>query len=172
MELLPCACTGRCHCTSHVCGCQRLWRREWDIRGICPVIAFFSPDGIVSCLRPIRFFGGESGIRTHGTLPYDGFRNRCLRPLGHLSMRVRGVGRLMLSARGVFVLWAFRPLGCRYRFTPCGRRTLNMSLASVCAFADGGDNGTRTRDLLVANETFSQLNYTPVGDACFSVGRY
>ncbi len=31
-------------------------------------------------------FGGESGIRTHGTSPYDGFRNRCLRPLGHLSM--------------------------------------------------------------------------------------
>ena len=32
--------------------------------------------------------GGESGIRTHGTLPYDGFQDRCNRPLYHLSMAV------------------------------------------------------------------------------------
>ena len=30
---------------------------------------------------------GEGGIRTPGTgvYPYDGFANRCLKPLGHLS---------------------------------------------------------------------------------------
>ena len=30
--------------------------------------------------------GGESGIRTHGTLPHAGFQDRCLQPLGHLSI--------------------------------------------------------------------------------------
>ena len=31
-------------------------------------------------------FGGESGIRTHDTvMRYDGFQDRCLQPLGHLS---------------------------------------------------------------------------------------
>ena len=29
--------------------------------------------------------GGESGIRTRGTLRYAGFQNRCFRPLSHLS---------------------------------------------------------------------------------------
>ncbi len=33
--------------------------------------------------------GGGSGIRTHGNLRYDGFQDRCLKPLGHPS-RVRG----------------------------------------------------------------------------------
>ncbi len=29
--------------------------------------------------------GGEGGIRTHGTLRYNGFRDRPIRPLWHLS---------------------------------------------------------------------------------------
>lgn len=29
--------------------------------------------------------GREGGIRTHGTLLYDGFQDRFLKPLGHLS---------------------------------------------------------------------------------------
>ena len=29
--------------------------------------------------------GGEGGIRTHGTLPHNGFQDRHLQPLGHLS---------------------------------------------------------------------------------------
>ena len=38
--------------------------------------------------RESRFnFGGGEGIRTPGTLPYGGFQNRCLRPLGHSSER-------------------------------------------------------------------------------------
>ena len=30
--------------------------------------------------------GGEGGIRTHGTFPYNGFQDRHLQPLGHLSI--------------------------------------------------------------------------------------
>ena len=30
--------------------------------------------------------GGESGIRTHGTLPYGSFQDCFLKPLGHLSL--------------------------------------------------------------------------------------
>ncbi len=31
------------------------------------------------------FSGGEGGIRTPGTLLYDGFQDRCNRPLCHFS---------------------------------------------------------------------------------------
>ena len=33
--------------------------------------------------------GGESGIRTHGWLPIAGFQDRCLQPLGHLSVSAK-----------------------------------------------------------------------------------
>lgn len=34
----------------------------------------------------LRDQNGEGGIRTHGTgLPYNGFQDRLLKPLGHLS---------------------------------------------------------------------------------------
>ena len=36
----------------------------------------------------IIFYGGESGIRTHGELPHAGFQDRYLQPLGHLSIKV------------------------------------------------------------------------------------
>ena len=32
-------------------------------------------------------FSGESGIRTHGGFHHDGFQDRYLQPLGHLSGR-------------------------------------------------------------------------------------
>ena len=35
--------------------------------------------------RPVLINGGEGGIRTHGRLPYDGFQDRSVRPLRHLS---------------------------------------------------------------------------------------
>ncbi len=37
--------------------------------------------------KPIHMAGGygEGGIRTHGTLRLNGFQDRLLRPLGHLS---------------------------------------------------------------------------------------
>ena len=31
-------------------------------------------------------FGGEGEIRTRGELPHDGFQDRYLKPLGHLSV--------------------------------------------------------------------------------------
>ena len=34
---------------------------------------------------PFVLFGGERGIRTPGTSRYDGFQDRCNRPLYHLS---------------------------------------------------------------------------------------
>lgn len=33
--------------------------------------------------------GGEGGIRTHGTLLFNGFQDRLLKPLGHLSPVLR-----------------------------------------------------------------------------------
>src|SRR5688572_4994603 len=41
-------------------------------------------------LRDWVFSCGSEGIRTPGRLPYAGFQNRCLRPLGHASAAVRG----------------------------------------------------------------------------------
>ena len=37
------------------------------------------------CVTLIQKNGGESGIRTHGTLPYGSFQDCFLKPLGHLS---------------------------------------------------------------------------------------
>ena len=41
-----------------------------------------------TCCFTTRYadFGGERGIRTPGTSRYDGFQDRCNRPLYHLSM--------------------------------------------------------------------------------------
>ena|GEM_PF-3788358 len=39
---------------------------------------------IVRCEAPL-VSGGESGIRTHGSLHYTAFREQLLKPLGHLS---------------------------------------------------------------------------------------
>ena len=38
-------------------------------------------------MTPYRghFYGGEGEIRTRGELPHDGFQDRYLKPLGHLS---------------------------------------------------------------------------------------
>ena len=36
-------------------------------------------------LQPVEKVGGEGGIRTHGPLPVNGFRDRPIRPLSHLS---------------------------------------------------------------------------------------
>src|SRR5690606_19189493 len=62
---------------------------------------------LLLCLPPVsrnralsvqRRFGGEGGIRTHGTgLPYTCFPSKRLRPLGHLSegaQRSRKSGRV------------------------------------------------------------------------------
>ena len=38
------------------------------------------------CVTLIQKNGGESGIRTHGTLPYGSFQDCFLKPLGHLSL--------------------------------------------------------------------------------------
>lgn len=38
-----------------------------------------------STMGPIAEQRGAGGIRTHGTLLFDGFQDRCLRPLGHRS---------------------------------------------------------------------------------------
>ena len=38
-------------------------------------------------IRMLDILSGERGIRTPGTLRYDGFQDRCNRPLCHLSNR-------------------------------------------------------------------------------------
>ena len=55
-------------------------------------------DGRASSTLPIRpckttplgvaMHGGEGEIRTRGELPHDGFQDRYLKPLGHLSIRI------------------------------------------------------------------------------------
>lgn len=37
--------------------------------------------------RSSFLFGGEGEIRTLGELPHDGFQDRYLKPLGHLSVK-------------------------------------------------------------------------------------
>ncbi len=58
--------------------------------GLCPLRV--EPVGYPLGGRQPFFFaslrrraGGSGGIRTPGRLPYGGFQNRCLRPLGHSS---------------------------------------------------------------------------------------
>ena len=47
------------------------------------------------------FHGGESGIRTHGTLPHAGFQDRYLQPLGHLSKTLSTIPQVKLFCHGV-----------------------------------------------------------------------
>src|SRR5690554_5012182 len=45
-------------------------------------------------------YGGEGGIRTHGGSHLDGFQDRCLKPLDHLSvMTDRDAGRTAVDYR-------------------------------------------------------------------------
>ncbi len=48
------------------------------------------------------FHGGESEIRTHGGFHLDGFQDRYLKPLGHLSMVVRVLDEGMIGENGDF----------------------------------------------------------------------
>ena len=48
--------------------------------------AFVAQDPAIKPLGPV--YGGEGGIRTHGTLPHTRFPSVLLRPLGHLSALV------------------------------------------------------------------------------------
>ena len=96
------------------------WRKRRDAlrlaflarRSLAVLGPWFSVDSVQRAgLRPLRvepvgyplrgrqpfFFaslrrraGGSGGIRTPGRLPYGGFQNRCLRPLGHASARGNG----------------------------------------------------------------------------------
>lgn len=66
-----------------------IWRRRGDSNSRTR-----SPQSNDLANRPLKplgypstgaIFGGEGEIRTRGKLPYDGFQDRCLKPLGHLS---------------------------------------------------------------------------------------
>ena len=37
-------------------------------------------------IKMLQKYGGEGGIRTHGTSRYNGFQDRLFRPLRHLSI--------------------------------------------------------------------------------------
>ena len=50
-----------------------------------------SPDSVARIRLRLEKNGGKGGIRTHGTLLSNGFQDRLLKPLGHLS--VAGVKR-------------------------------------------------------------------------------
>lgn len=48
---------------------------------------FLLDDFLFEILIKDEFFGGETGIRTLGRLPFNGFQDRRNRPLCHLSRR-------------------------------------------------------------------------------------
>lgn len=41
------------------------------------------------------FCGGRGEIRTRDTFQYDGFQDRCLKPLGHPSVRTKTSGKII-----------------------------------------------------------------------------
>ena len=47
--------------------------------------------------------GGEGGIRTHGTLRHNGFQDRRLQPLSHLSNILRIVALLLVALLVYFI---------------------------------------------------------------------
>ncbi len=49
----------------------------------------FAPKLFLTISQKVKL-GGEGGIRTHGTFPHGGFQDRCLKPLGHLSLAEEG----------------------------------------------------------------------------------
>ncbi len=60
-------------------------RAQWDSHpaGFSPPPR---PEIVTGRYGPATFYGGEGGIRTPGRLPVNGFQDRRLQPLGHLSV--------------------------------------------------------------------------------------
>ena len=110
----------------------RHWRTLQDIPRLrSGIVTVFHGNPFLAAL--VMDFGGESGIRTHGTSPYDGFRNRCLRPLGHLSMV--WTGSCFPSAVFLPVGSVAASFGRAYHFTRLSPRTRGMSVATHVACA-------------------------------------
>ncbi len=70
-------------------------RRGWDSNPRYPVRAqLLSREPDSATLAPLQcavVCRGESGIRTHGTLRFNGFQDRLFRPLRHLSDSERAI---------------------------------------------------------------------------------
>ena len=107
--------------------------------GLCPTTIFscfegFCDDYFAVTLKP---FCGERGIRTPGTLRYNGFRDRHIRPLCHLSYdRSREEETRSILLRSLQ----------RYAFFSVRRNELEM----LCGCDPGG---TQTLDLQNRNLT-------------------
>ncbi len=109
--------------------------------------------------------GGESGIRTHGTLPYTRFPSVRLQPLGHLSGKIsvpvscgRGDARVGSSRRGSISVRVsnsnsspLQPADRHHRATTT-RSFGELGHALKC----GGEGGIRTLD---------RFPYTPLAGA-------
>ncbi len=54
-------------------------------RGASSPLEYFSTAAAFCSFGLLFQNGGEGGIRTHGTLLFNGFQDRLLKPLGHLS---------------------------------------------------------------------------------------
>ena len=73
---------------SHPTLFSRYWMRRWRHSGLhCPWC-----------------YGGEGGIRTHGPLPVNGFRDRPIRPLSHLSAHQDSSAKPAAQSRAVSII--------------------------------------------------------------------
>ena len=63
-------------------------------------------------------YGGEGEIRTRGELPHDGFQDRYLKPLGHLSVLCEIYIIIRLAENRTTVWFSVKPRTLRPRPLP------------------------------------------------------
>src|ERR1700722_11459646 len=88
--------------------CRRTRILRASVRGSQPLHGM----GFRTCNHYSALFCcGEGEIRTHDTLPYDGFQDRCLKPLGHLTfVDPRRIGLLPPPCHGGVIPFYYGPL--------------------------------------------------------------
>ena len=90
---------------SHPTLFSRYWMRRW-----------FHSISHCSC-----YCGGEGGIRTHGPLPVNGFRDRPIRPLSHLSAHQDSSAKPAAQSRAASIIQI------RKRDRPCFRNVYRLT---------------------------------------------
>ena len=98
-------------------------------------------------------YGGESGIRTHGTLPYDGFQDRSVITTS-VSLRIpkKAKRRLRLSFSECYYNKLCRPCQCKILiFSRHGRGLFCVYFVSVCGFACKNDFVCRRSNQRIVN---------------------
>lgn len=79
---------------------------------------------------PVRIYGGEGEIRTHGTFPYDSFQDCSLNPLGHFSVVAEnGVKPFQTWTQFHAVLLC--NIGCGGKSRTCTRRAYETRVSAI-----------------------------------------